>query len=636
MQGQTICKYGDVTLYQCLIQRIEQRPVFEASGTDLKCWQFTVKLTGYLHGWPAACRRHSVTEGVTDVTTLDDSTADSHKQVRWRLAPRQTFALAVGCTTTIASGNTLLYAEPMVGAIAIPPHLSVPRGDGSVGLTRFDVNDGPRCLQFDVAHVAADNIYKVEAVFEIFRVQCTDDDEAGGNQTGVLSHRWSSADMLDHNLRTTRLYRGTLEVASAVLNPHWFRYLVVPPLLSGFRRDKLEFTATEDGKKLQYSITDQEVAVSAPPPARKWSVQHTEIALKNDSAKSHGSCTVTLEGDSKVDKMQLISLGLSVITAKLLNEKFGAIAAGVNAALGDITITDNTGDVNSITVSATVQRPLKAAGGMIVPHVPGFQKQIELADLPAFVAHYNPRLSMGAYVGDPVELNGPIPLIGIFSAFLQTPCDEVHAINGDANALGVDFNVPGIKGDDVTIDAIIVSDLGETDVDFYSASQLDHLYTFYQCEGIFQTKSMRSAMPIASTYSGTGLDTSPGTQVISLSRPQTRYVLRISAERLGQWPEFPDPEQVGTNSPALPQLATIGGAIPAIAMKMLTSRLLGGAKAKTATGDDIYRAQFEAVYALLRAPTATEILKFGHNKWSTDNGGTGTVSNPILTNSEFV
>ena len=118
------------------------------------------------------------------------------------------------------------------------------------GLSNYDVNDGPRCTQFDVVHVSSNNIFRVEASFVIHLVQFNDNGAALENVTGVLAHRWACTDTLDHNLRLTRTYRGLLELATSNFSPHWFRYLVVPPLQPGMRRDQMDFIATERWKAI--------------------------------------------------------------------------------------------------------------------------------------------------------------------------------------------------------------------------------------------------------------------------------------------------------------------------------------------------------------------------------------------------
>src|SRR4051812_6760316 len=99
--GQTCIQYGTVRLYRCQTRRIEQRPVMDKAGVNLKCWRFIVHVTGYLHGFPDDCAYSSINvpDGSgEDILAPQESAVAAHKQVRWRLPPRQVFKMAVGCT----------------------------------------------------------------------------------------------------------------------------------------------------------------------------------------------------------------------------------------------------------------------------------------------------------------------------------------------------------------------------------------------------------------------------------------------------------------------------------------------------------------------------------------------------------
>ena len=626
MSGQTIVQYGNVVLYRCLTRRIDQRPEVDSANAGVQCWKFIVQVTGFLHGWPSACPHQ-------DIVGLDTSTWNApqvHRQLRWHLMPRQSFIMAVGCADGVGSGTVLLRANPMT--VGLPPDLE------TAILLDVDLKDGPRCTEFDVVHVSADNIFKVEATFELHLIQCSDDFSTGSSN-GVLSHRWSCADGLDVNLRATRTYRGMLELATSNFSPHWFRSLVVPPLQPGMRRESMQFAASEDGRRLSYTVVDQEVAISAPYPARRWSVEQTEHSLNQQPLQSHSQIVVILEGDGNVDKGQLILLGIYVVTAKLIGAKPGNDPAENHpVVMRDLTITDFTGDANSIRISASCERLGRIirnsdAGNLSVgPRIAieGFQKVISADDLPTWSVGYDPRLSASGRAGETPQYQGPVPLTGIFRCYLQSACSGDHGINRTSNALTTDFNgMPG-SAPQSAIQAVIVPEIPSIDPPYYSVSHKSSMYTTYQMESIYRTHQLRAAMPIANApFVGEGVDTRDACAVISLTRPQTRRVVRILAERVGKWPEMPNPESMEGG------LATVVDpdvALPAIPQKLLRSKLLGGTRIRSCNGEEIYRARFEAVFALLRSPTPTELLKIGQNKWSADPA---TRSTALLTNSTF-
>jgi hypothetical protein len=636
--GQTIVCYGDVYLYRCLIRRIEQRPVFDPSGVNLKCWKFTIHVTGYMHGFPTACRYHEVTPSpqTAPPTVTDYSRAsNAHRQVRWRLGPRQRFLLAVGCTpnitdgpAAIATGSTLLTAQPMT---AVTEVADLDPEDGPRGLSYYDVDDGPRCLQFDIAHVSADSIFKVEATFEIHRVQCDDNDRSSGSLTGVLSHRWSCVDSLDVNLRTTRTYSGLLELATSQFSPHWFRTLVIPPLQPGMRREHMSFTATEDGRKLKYTVTDQSIAVSAPAPARRWNVEHTEASIGQDGLKQSSQVAITLEADENVDKGQLIVLGLYIATAKLQGSKPGQPPAdNLPFVMNDVTITDFTGDLNAVRITASgfrIPGNLKdqpAAQRGVHVNATGFNKVIAAADLPEFSQPYDSKLSRGAYPDEGKTYQGPVPLAGIFRCYLQSPCENVFTLSTRVNQIPDSNPVPD-DDQKASVDAIVTPSIDAAEPSYYSESHLSEMYTTFQMESLYDTTQMRAAMPIASApHSSGGFDTSPACSIIALTRAQARRIVRMHAERAGDWPEFPNPATMDSG------FATLSGAV--VGQVLLRHKLLGGTVTKSCNGEDIYRARMEIVYALLRAVDPTEQLKFGINKWASAGQ---TVSTTTLTNSSY-
>ena len=628
--GQTIIEYGTICrLFNCTT-RVEQQPVFDASGTDLACWRFVIHATGYIHGRGSSngnwAKYHVSGPGTGQISDTGTASAN-HKAFRFQLPPRQSFRMRVGCASVSdGTGNILIEAHAMLGAVSVPADLTSNSAiagvtSGAQGLSQYDVKDGPKCLQFDVVHVTADEVYRVEAVFEVYKVECDSLAEAHGNTTGVLSHRWSCNDDLDSNMRTYRTYSGLLELATSVFSPHWFRYLVIPPLAPGMRRDSMRFSATEDGKKLQYSITDVEVHTSAPKPCTKWSIVHSEGAHWGQSG--FGTIDVSLEADSNANKGELISIALKVIQ-QMLTAK---IVAGVRTALAadqytleDIVITDHIGDVNMLTARATVKRIGVTTDNFA--NFAGGQLGIAImdADLPAFVVNYDRQTSRGGRNGEKPEYQGPISLTSIFRAYLQSPCDTAHGIN-NGNMLENDLNGAVAQVPNVTVQAEIVPTLTTADVDYYSTSHTTAMYKNYQMESLYDQNQMCAAMPIASSgYGGSGA--APATcKVVTLSQPQTTRTARIVAERVGEQPEFPDPANFNE---------IVGASLGTIVAKLLRVKRLGCTRTYTATGQELYRARFEAKYALERTPEADDELPVGVNKWTNDGVET---TNSTLTGS---
>lgn len=626
--GQTVIQYGDGTndtvyLFRCQTGTVQQRPNFD-SGRSVTSWKFIVSGIGYVHGLGFGCKYSQVVPLNPDASpnvSPPTSASMADQQARWRLRPRQKFVMAVGCTspsstpsTVVASGRPLLEANPMTS-------VSGPRGGLPNGLTGYDVDDGPRCLQFDIIHMAADNIYKVAYTFEVNLVLCTDDSKSAGNTNGVLSNRWSVTDSWDHNKRTIRTYSGSLELATSQFSPHWFRYLVVPPLQPGMRRDYGVFTATEDGKHLQYTITDTEIAIACPAPANKWKIDHTETAVANDGLKVQSSCEVVLEGSSDCDVGQLIYLGLYVVSSKLAGVAPGGLVNGV-IMMNDISIKQFTGDVNAVVVSASCWRPAVDLVGLAT-RAEGFNKMITAADLPPFAFNYDPLLSTDARLGEFTEVQGPTALAGIFRCYLQTSCANVAGI---AASQAGDINLSPDSFPKEPTAIRIVPTLTTTDVPYYSGSQNTNTYFKWQGESVYKKKSMRVAMPIA-LGPGSTPDLRNSVVTPQITSPVMYRVVRILGTRIGDYPQFPDAETMDGG-----YSTGYGGYYPPIPQILLKTNLLGRTESIAANGTPLYHAEFEAIYVLARSPQPNELLKLGQNKWELSSG---TLTTPTLTNSSY-
>lgn len=633
--GQTIIRYGDddgdqVFLYRCQTGTVQQRPVFDASRTVMY-WKFIVTGVGYINGLPYGCSYSQVVESSSSSSSSSsNSAAVKEMKLRWHLKQRQKFVMAVGCSSnSLTSGKTLLAATPMTA-------VSHPRDLNSTGLTGYDVDDGPRCMQFDIIHISGDNVYKIAYAFEVNIVMCNDDSGAPENKNGVLSSRWSVNDTWDHNKRTIRTYTGLLELATSNFNPHWFRYLIVPPLQYGMRRDYGSFTATEDGKHLQYTITDTEVAVSAPAPATRWDVQHSETTLSGDALKVTSQCTVTLEGKSGTDIGQLIVLGLYAVYVKLAGVKPGEQPEG-DIFINDITITEFVGDVNRVQVSGSAWRTAVDLNG-IVQRAKGFNTVFKTENLPAFANPYDNTQSDGSRPGQPTVYEGPIQLAGIFRCYLQSSCASIGAINNTAQENENDNAGSFPK---YPTEIRIVPNIETSPVPYYSSSQRTAMYTKFQMEAVYSQQAMRVAMPIArGPYAGTGKDLRSTIAVPRLSNTACYLDVRVTADRLGQQPQMPDPEKIFDGSATYPyaitdpdtgEILSAGSPYGRLGITYMEGKLLGRTQTVSANGIPLHHAEWNGRYVLDRSYYPEETLRIGNNQWEPQNQNTNSTQN--LTNS---
>jgi hypothetical protein len=614
----TVITYGDVTIGRVNTTAFDQEPIFDESGVNLLYWRFTVRCVGFLqnNNSGSGCGLFAVQDAGSNLANPSSTTASTiHIAARSKLAPRQAFSMEID-------------NQVVLSASAMPT-------SGTLGnLTSRDVNDGPKCTQFRVMQITGNNVFKVEATFEICKVECDVAGAAGGNTTGVLSNRWSAQDSIDTNMRTVRTYTGTVRTAGGFLNPHQFRGIVVPPLQPYLRRDQMQFTATADGKNLQYTITDVEVAVGAPAPLTKWDIQHTETL--DEALTSRGELRVVMEGDSLVDKTKMVEIGLWLLYG-ILARRTPQEGLLQNQILEQVTFTDYVGEVNRVDMFATMRRvptTIFEAGYLAKTLLVPIQRGI----LPGFAGNpddttpgndanagniYDKTKNRGARFSETLDYQSAgVAFVGLFVAYLQTPCDNVHAI--PPGTLPTNSNATPATTPKPTPVTVIRTLPTETENSTLSTSHKTKMYTTYRMESRPIENSMMTAMPIAADTASMGYGSSEPTgadvscRFIRLAWTQARRRVVIQAERIGEYPEFPDPRllpgfDVGTN----------------ITQTLLKVKRSFEAPDIMPLGQKLYRARFDAVYAVSRLPVNTEAQPIGRNIWTT----AGDIStNTVATN----
>jgi len=631
--GHTLVQYGNVSLYHVTTESISQEPMWDDSGTDLLYMKTTIKVSGFVHGhyeW------FYQTQSANDGLNYGGSAADAEIAVRKILGPRQTFGMWNGC-----SGEGQLPDGQMQHYVSAAPSRMVPpgpNGTANINLAGIDLNNGPRNTSWEVTQVAGNEVFRVSATFEICQLECKYPGTA--NSFGVLSNRWSCADALDVDNQVVRTYNGTLVCASANINIQSFRWFTVPPLQPLMRLDSMSFVVSEDGLKLNWTVVHKEVASAAPYPARSWSLEHTEEYTSGMKGVSH--VDVELTGQTDVDKSRLITLAYWLIFAKTFGKTPDAIAALNDGGafqkqfiVQSIQVTDHAGEKNRISARAKVQRLGNQSNNQTVAF--GLLgAAIVVGDLPAPQGTeplYQQSLSWGAYPDQVPEIQGPAKLAGIFACYLQYPCNNNHATyvcgqtspgnSVDQNATALACPVPQIP-----VPSRVVVTNNFTAFSYYSSSQTTAIYTFWQIDNLYRTKKMRAQMPIASAPVS-GPNYSPGSVFVQFAAPQTKRIIRVSAERVGQEPEFPDPE----NLPPFPIPSGLSGT-QGITQVCLDVRIKPGTPIITVLGQKLFRADAEYLIGFSRAPNAGEQLALGNDKW-TNFGDQSTDVSGALTNSDW-
>lgn len=634
----TVVTYNGIRLHHCSTKRFDQQTVYDDTGTDYLYTKFHVQVVGYVHANlhvsstantgvrtdatsfpPGSTAYANMDKGNDDFTS---GAAQNFNVIRTLLAqPRADFEMRVGANEQGTGGDILLSASAITLANA-------------KSISGRDVDNGPKPKGVSITRLTGNAIYRVEFEIEVCRVECSVDGSAStNNNRGVLSNRWAMTDEIDNNFYCTRTITGRLRVASANLNPHSFRQLVMPPLNKYFRRERIQFTATADNLNLDYTIVDKEIAFAAPIPASSWHVSFQESSA---SARiSQTTISIRLTSARNVNKQVLFQIAAQIIDAR------GIRLAGGNAGgvviFREATFTDVYGDAENYIEAHAV---LEHAGGEELKDAPDILsavgtrlgKPLTNVDIPGAAGNippYNYEQSI-----NPVQLNaqgqqaGPTGLAGLFACHLQTACELEHNFYITSKDLPAKNEPASGSGQDAVVTVNTLPGGVPLPDTVSTTEHHDYPYTYYRMQTTYEDRASNVQVPLATEKPGSsasgstgqtsssnaGSANAPTSTVVRLGGSVARLTARVAAERIGQWPELPaSPITMGTAG--LSASATTAAA-NAIAYKILDSVIIPEAVELTADGKKLYRSSMQITYAMSRAlKFAYEGIRVGRQPW---------------------
>ena len=428
-------------------------------------------------------------------------------------------------------------------------------------------------------------------------------------------------------------------------NPHEFRALCVPPVQPGMRRSKMSFVCSEDALSLRYTVTDEEVYLTAPTPAESIHISHREAIAENE-VNVRTSFSVTVKGDRTADKKDLLLLCSTVADGKLRLTQL-LPAAGIDrdrpVRMLLYELIDEQGTTSENKVQIIVQllhlRPdNKQQPNLLLANVT--QRFGEKLD-GTMVQNYVNTLSRGNRPGEVPVPFGPIPLVGAFTSFLQSTCTSDYSMNSGIQAKDraagiIAGSVPDVIPELPQVDGVVVAQVPDLPDETFSSAHRDSIYQSYQIDSEYRETTMVIQMPIArpsgsitavpisetpSSSSGTGgtnpvlgpvknplpTSTTSGASASSVSAndnsafvrlgpSQFQRVVRIAAERTGKPPRLPAPVPAFVDGDGLKNV-------------LLSHVFLGCEPTRTATDETRnYIARAEYVYGMSGIPGR---IKFG-------------------------
>ncbi len=565
--GYTQIEYGTgatkVTIVNCTTLKFHQEYVKDASGLEDIFSRFTIRVSGYLLAQPIANTQILPNKGVLPGGTATMQTAGSQNVLLRHLLemPRQHFVMTLGAGGP--NPTILLKAVPFTSA--------------SEPLTYdYDCQGGPQPKELDVVNVVGNTAVKVEWEVVVCLVPNCPSASANAGDTqrsnGILSNKWTSADDIDENFYIrSRVFVGELKLANPLVNPHDFRTLALPGIQPGMRLKGMSFKAAENCLSLQYTITHEEVTVTAPYPATSIKIQHkTHVSEYNLEVTQ--TLSITLKGDREVNKKELITLAHQIASYKLrFADLFpvGGISKMARLRHTDVIDESGTNQDNQITLIFHLSHiPIEgeaivntSALNRISEYI---GRKINPETFPGLI--YDNDRSRGNRIGEKPEATGIIPVVGALASHLQAICTQDHSMTRaylsreEIDGLYESFGpYPALPPLDVTV----YDELPELPDSTFNASNSDGMYQTYEIDSQYQSNPLifqaPLSRPVIPYVPGGGSPTpqpqptpvpltdSPSSAVgdqsvfIQMGAPQWKRIVRILAQRHGKPPRLAEP-----------------------------------------------------------------------------------------------
>lgn len=311
--------YNGIWLRNCLTTQFDQTVEYDESQTDRLYTKF-----------------HITVESLVSETTVTECLGIDLRNRGLATATAQRQMSAVHGLLSVPRMQFEYYQGGV--PLIIANSLAVVSGSTSNSQTPFfatttDLNNGPKPKEVRIQQVLANRCYRVSFSIEVCLLICGDLTDLGtirDSLTGaptspkslasenrrLLSNRFSIEETRDGNFLNTRILTGRARVAHKSLWSLTVRYLLLPLLPNGYKRESVSFTHHSNGLDVAYRVVDRQRIAAPPWPAIDFAGSHTE-ATGIDGVTSVGSVSVRVVGPPGRAKKHLLLAAVAVIEAKI-------------------------------------------------------------------------------------------------------------------------------------------------------------------------------------------------------------------------------------------------------------------------------------------------------------------------------
>lgn len=383
-----------------------------------------------------------------------------------------------------------------------------------------------------------------------------DEREFGAHKKlGVLSNRWSCVDRLDNSSYLIRTYAGTVRLANPHWNPNDYRCLTLPPLVPGMRRESIEYRASEDGLKLQYTIVDKEVTITPPEGCSDIKIRHQEAAV-DMGAKIEFNLQVSLRAEKDGSLYALHRIAAAIVESRLNLNIANATEFGTYVSRYDVTADQGSDEHFGLVVVVQGFRN-KLDGdrdGIINAGLVNMSNRTlkRQANIPGTVMqdYYN-QLAKGNRENEQPNYEGVVPAISALHAAISTRCTNAYGADAsvDSSETAVDRYQRVIELQEWVNDYVvedlfpgisveILDELNDIRDPSFSSATYSNVYTDYRISSKYGSAGLIVQLPVAKTNTLTGF---ANAAFVSIGPVQQTRTVRVEAERVGANPRLPSP-----------------------------------------------------------------------------------------------
>lgn len=596
----TVVQYNDVWLYNVQTREFRQEIVYDPSRTDRLMSRYTITVEGVVTPQMPGPGNYIHPYGVQH-----EAAADWFHSIRLALAePRRPLVIShYSWRQNQAQAKTFFRCVPAQQYPTDPER---------------DLGGGPKPTELRIVAVFGATAYLVQ-----WTVVCEQLESPKGGEykfldgyqdvQPVLVNRWSVAEEFDENCFCTRTISGSLRMSQPAAQTGFdYRWLAVPWLEAGFKRQRMRYAVQPDGLEVQYEIVDRQVHTMPPWPCTDMRIRHSRST--NYGVTALARCEVQLSGPPDVPRTALLTR-----LVQILDYYLGILRNAGNYAktwqIRQATIVEEIGPANQVAGQIEIQilgSPEKSgdtSNDFITQHLLAIGKDLRLDDQPA--PEVPGRQPPEAYHPCIAEMPSPFgyntwggernpAVIALFQCYLQQPYRPPHGMaNWPAPQPGSQEEE---KHEKTQVQRVPVEALKPIQrQDQYSQSHKQNLYTYVRMKNIYSFHRLLTGCPKAAINSS-NQPTGATTTILQLGRGAASRTVLYDAERLGSWPELPRPEDF-----------TFGAGQEAVQAKLQKYTVKPLPPTTSPTGEGlIYRVQATYRWLLDRLPPMDKPWPLGH------------------------